>query len=73
MSLYIKLYINEDRLQVFAATRMSHKPSWNTYVISEYPEKPWGEIKKIGTLRHKYGDGAIVLARKILELATRKR
>jgi hypothetical protein len=72
MSLYIKLYINEDQLQVFAATRMSNKPSWNTYEISEYPEKPWDKIRKIGTIRHKYEDGAVVLSRKVLAFATKK-
>jgi hypothetical protein len=73
MSLYVKLYINEDKLKIFAATRVTNKTTgWNTYEISEYPEKPWGEIRNLGTIRHKYEDGADVLSRKVLTFATKK-
>ena len=73
MSLYIKIYINEDRLKVFAATRVTHKDhGWNTYTISEYSDKPLGTIKTVGTIRHKYEDGATVLSRKVLQFVTRK-
>jgi hypothetical protein len=69
MSLYIKLYINEDQLQVFAATRMSNKPQWNTYEISKISN---GRGVVIGETRHRYDDGAVILARKVLKIAIRE-
>jgi hypothetical protein len=48
---------------------MSNKPQWNTYEISKISN---GRGVVIGETQHRYDDGAVILARKILNIAIRE-
>ena len=60
MALIVRLYVNQTHIGTVSARRIkgtTDPDSINTYLIDE------GEI----TIKHRYGDGAAVLAQKMLD------
>lgn len=69
MSLYIDLTINDGPLMAIAVTRQTGRTgddAINTYRWVYYRDGG----RTIGHVGHRYGDGAIVLARKVLDAIT---
>ena len=70
MSLVVDIGINADRIRRYSAQRIGDKAhGWNDYIVFLHPPKPI-PVQRIGIVRHKYEDGANVLAFKVLHLIT---
>ena len=69
MPLLVDILINGHVIQTYAAENISGK----TYGINEYRILYLNESMKheIGIIRHKYSDGATVLAKKVMALAVK--
>ncbi len=78
MALLVTVSINRDALFTVAAQRMSRgadatlPDTVNDYLVSTWSGSPTEyatDVNDLDVLQHRYGDGASVLARKMLELA----
>jgi hypothetical protein len=81
MALIIEIRENEKRIRGYSAERLGDKKQgWNQYLVKKFVPLPVPtlcqvrpiehEIFRIGVIRHKYEDGADVLAFKVLQLIT---
>jgi hypothetical protein len=73
MALYVKILINDETIHTFGAQSLSGKKSgMGTYRLCKYVPDGKGKMKRVylsGVIAHEYEDGAIVLAKKVLEAA----
>ena len=79
MSLVVRISVNNDTL--FWVTAQRQHPVMTvcqpdtvcTYGVERVEADPFRPIRSLGLLEHRYGDGAVVLARKMLERAEASR
>ncbi len=76
MSLYVTMVINDDPVGSVTITRQHDDNGTNIDAVNEYR---WvyshgGKQSAAGTVKHRYGNGAVVLASEVLnEIAARHR
>jgi len=82
VALLIKIQVNATQIRGYSARRLGKKSTgWNRYLVEQYILSPEfientrafipGELlvtTKLGILRHKYEDGADVLALKVMKM-----
>lgn len=74
MSLIVEISTLEDTIETLSATRMTLNSSdpnaVNDYIVYRVVKYPHGSrvATSIGRVSHRYGDGAVMMARKMLEL-----
>lgn len=73
MALYIHIAINNDVIRTFGAQNITEtEQELNTYRVCKYVDDGTGKEKRIylsGNVYHNRKDGAVVLAKKILDFA----
>ena len=72
MSLIVKIETTEELVETLVATRVSDYPtdpnSTNVYRLTRVKTTPGGIVHhEVGELTHRYGDGAVSLAKKMLQ------
>jgi len=72
MALIITIKVNTDTLRGYSAQRLDDKKTgWNNYLIKKHTIDQLSErIECIGTIRHKYEDGADILVYKVMKFVT---
>lgn len=71
MALYVRIAINDKTIHIFGAQKLSRGTAgMNTYRLCKYVPDGKGNLKRVylsGVIAHEYEDGAIVLAKKVLD------
>ena len=71
MALVITIGDCADTIRRYSAQRIGDKAhGWNNYIVFRHPPYAVDPRERIGVIRHKYEDGADVLAFKVLHLIT---
>ena len=74
MSLYVHIAINDNVIRTFGAQNITKNPKeQNTYRICKYEDDGSGKKKRVylsGNVYHNRKDGAVALAKKVLDFAT---
>ncbi len=71
MALVITIGDCADTIRLYSAQRIGDKVhGWNDYIVFRHPPYAVDPLERIGVVRHKYEDGADVLAFKVLHLIT---
>jgi len=73
MTFYIDIRIEKDIIYTYAATRTERRfvdPGCHEYLVRSCPRENMGTGFVIGCVKHRYEDGAAVLALKVLKIIT---